>query len=416
MRQVSRSVLPVIASLVLLVLTTCGKDSPTKPAPPVPARIMIVPSTATLTAIGQTVQLTASVVDQNDSTISEAAVAWTSSDTLIATVSAEGVVTARKNGDARITATSGNVSASAGITVSQTVARIIITPSMADVDHGANAQSNSRPRYWIENDMPVTEAILVWASSDTSVAAVDAEGLVTALNNGDARITATSGDESASADVSVTGLNPDRDALVALYNASAGPDWAIRTNWLSDVTLGDWHGVTTDADGRVTAVKLDRNNLKGTLPAGLGGLEKLVELWLTENQLTGPIPPELGRLTNLSQLALAANQLTGTIPPELGRLTNLSQLAFAANQLTGTIPPELGRLANLQQLELSFNQFTGNIPPEFGQLTKLQFLGISRNAAMSGPLPQALTRLSLFALWLDGTNLCAPLNPEFQAC
>ncbi len=266
MRQVSRSVLPVIASLVLLVLTTCGKDSPTKPAPPVPARIMIVPSTATLTAIGQTVQLTASVVDQNDSTISEAAVAWTSSDTMIATVSAEGVVTARKNGDARITATSGDVSASAGITVSQTVARIIITPSSVRL---TTAQRTIQLEAAVldQNDMPVTEAILVWASSDTSVAAVDAEGLVTAIMNGDARITATLGDESASADVTVTGLNPDRDALVALYNEAAGPDWTIGTNWLSDVPLGEWHGVATDADGRVTHLKLVRNNLKGTIPA-----------------------------------------------------------------------------------------------------------------------------------------------------
>ncbi len=438
MQQVSRLALPVVAGLVLLVLTTCGKDSPTKPAPPVPAGIMIVPSTATLTAIGQTVQLTASVVDQNDTTIAEAAVVWTSSDTLIATVSAEGVVTARKNGDARITATSGGVSASAGITVSQTVARIIITPSSVTL---TTAQRTVQLEAVVldQNDMPVTEAILVWASSDTTVAAVDAEGLVTALNNGDARITATSGIVSESADVSVMGLNPDRDALAALYNEAAGPDWAIRTNWLSDVPLGEWHGVTTDADGRVTSLRLDRNNLNGPIPAVLGTLEKLEELWLTENQLTGSIPPELGRLASLSQLALAANQLTGTIPPELGRLTNLSQLALAANQLTGTIPPELGRLtnlqflvltfnqltgpippelgrlANLQQLELSFNQFTGNIPPEFGQLTKLQFLGISRNGAMSGPLPQALTSLSLDAMWMDGTNLCAPLNPEFQA-
>ena len=334
---------------------------------------MIAPSTATLTAIGQTVQLTASVVDQNDSTIAEASVAWTSSDTMIATVGAEGVVTARKNGDARITATSGDVSASAGITVSQTVARIIITPSMATL---TTAQRTVQLEASVldENDMPVTEAILVWASSDTSVAAVDAEGLVTALNNGDARITATSGDESASADVTVTGLNPDRDALVALYNEAAGPDWTIGTNWLSDVPLGEWHGVATDADGRVTALRLDRNNLKGTIPAGLGRLEKLEELWLAENQLTGPIPPELGRLASLSQLALAANQLTGNIPPEFGLLTNLQFLVLTFNQLTGSIPPELGRLASLQQLELSFNQFTGNIPPEFGQLTISSFL------------------------------------------
>ena len=44
---------------------------------------------------------------------------------------------------------------------------------------------------------------------------------------------------------------PDREALVALYNATDGPNWANNDNWLSDRSLGEWHGVRTDANGRV---------------------------------------------------------------------------------------------------------------------------------------------------------------------
>ena len=37
----------------------------------------------------------------------------------------------------------------------------------------------------------------------------------------------------------------DREALVAFYHATGGPNWDDRTNWLSAAPLSDWHGVTT---------------------------------------------------------------------------------------------------------------------------------------------------------------------------
>ena len=48
----------------------------------------------------------------------------------------------------------------------------------------------------------------------------------------------------------VSPVEMDRSALVALYNATDGDNWTNNTNWLSDEPLGDWFGVTTDADGR----------------------------------------------------------------------------------------------------------------------------------------------------------------------
>ena len=46
--------------------------------------------------------------------------------------------------------------------------------------------------------------------------------------------------------------SPDRDALVALYNATGGENWRISTNWNGSAALDRWFGVKTDADGRVT--------------------------------------------------------------------------------------------------------------------------------------------------------------------
>ena len=59
----------------------------------------------------------------------------------------------------------------------------------------------------------------------------------------------------------------EKEALVALYNATDGANWTDNTNWLNDgVPLNSWHGVTTDAEGRVTVLNLSGNNLTGSIP------------------------------------------------------------------------------------------------------------------------------------------------------
>ena len=125
----------------------------------------------------------------------------------------------------------------------------------------------------------------------------------------------------------------DRDVLVALYNATNGPNWRNNTNWLSAAPLNQWHGVTTDANGRVTRLDLSGNGLSGTLPSELGRLTNLEYLYLFTNQLSGSLPSSLGNLTNLKELDLRYNQLSGSLPSSLGNLTNLQRLWLGGNQL-----------------------------------------------------------------------------------
>ena len=101
------------------------------------------------------------------------------------------------------------------------------------------------------------------------------------------------------------GPSTDRAALVALYNATNGANWTNSANWGSDEPLGEWHGVTTDDDGRVTHLHLWENNLVGTIPSELGQLSSLTSLELQINKLVGgPIPAELGNLSNLTVLKI----------------------------------------------------------------------------------------------------------------
>ncbi len=120
--------------LALTVLSTCGNENPTKPEPPVqqiPTSLAITPTPATLTSIGQKVQLTAVVRDQNGRRMSDASISWSSSDVNLATVDAQGLVVAVGNGTARITGRSGNAGADVRVTVSQLAASIMIEPDTA---------------------------------------------------------------------------------------------------------------------------------------------------------------------------------------------------------------------------------------------------------------------------------------------
>ena len=91
----------------------------------------------------------------------------------------------------------------------------------------------------------------------------------------------------------------DREALVALYNATNGENWNGSANWLSDAPLGEWDGVNTDDDGRVTELRLRDNDLSGEIPPELGSLSKVTWLDLQDNDLSEEIPPELGSLSKL---------------------------------------------------------------------------------------------------------------------
>ena len=60
----------------------------------------------------------------------------------------------------------------------------------------------------------------------------------------------------------------DREALAVLFHATDGPSWLENDNWLTEVPLSEWTGVTTDEDGRVTELDLPPTNCRaGYLPS-----------------------------------------------------------------------------------------------------------------------------------------------------
>ena len=416
-------------------------------AAPVPTTVAVTPDTVVFTAIGQRTQLAAEVRDQAGRPMEDVAVSWSSADTMVVVVDSAGRVMALGSGTTTVTAMAGEATGVAFVTVMQAAGSVIVSPAADTVTLGDTLRLVAEALD--ANGHRVEGVEFTWSSSNGSLAAVDASGLVRGVAEGTATITATSGSVSGTSDITVE--NPDRAALVALYNATNGPNWVNNENWLSDAPLGQWYGVDTDREGRVVRIQLGgtwnaedqryiphglsgpippelgnlhyltglylyQNDLSGKIPPELGNIASLTDLSLGGNNLTGPIPPELGHLANLSQLWLSSNDFTGPIPAELGNLTRLASLGLGSNNLTGPIPPELGRLASLDYLYLAANDLTGPIPAELGNLVKLESLSLGRND-LTGPIPHSFLQLRrLDEVYVGGNDsLCFPGVSAFTA-
>ena len=269
-----------------------------------------------------------------------------------------------------------------------------------------------------------TDKTVTWSSDNESVATVSEDGLVTALAEGKAVITATVGDKSASCAVTVilSRYEVERAALIAIYNATGGSNWERSDNWCSDKPLDQWYGVRTNSEGRVDKIEL-HGNITGQIPPEIGDLTELTWLSISNRLLPdnldfGPLPSEIGNLKKLETLAIQGYPLSGKIPESLYDLTDLLQLIIARPghmdeqqispsirnlhnlqrcilrnmNLTGNLTPEFGHLFNLTELSLQGNNLSGAIPSEWGGLVNLGDCELTGNK-LSGPLPQSLRLL-----------------------
>ena len=406
-----------------LLVLSCG-DGAVEPGPAEPARpatITVEPSSATLTWLGETVVFRTTVKDQYGATF-PGTVTWSSSDEAVFTIDAGGKATAVAKGTGTATATFQSLTGTATVQIEQAAASLeTVSGSGQTADLRAVLAEPVVVRAADAGGSPVSGATVVFmpdeghGTVDPAEAVTDSAGLARTVWTlgeaaGDQTLRAAVGDVAVEALAHTT--NPDRAVLVALYEATDGPNWVDNTNWLSDAPLGEWYGVETDASRRVIRLDLSGriddgravpHGLSGKIPPELGSLANLEVLDLGINGLTGTIPPELGDLANLKQLHLWENTLTGPIPPELGGLAELEWLNLRGNTLSGRIPAALGDLVALGTLNLGDNNLSGPIPPELGQLTNLRWLSLRQNG-LTGPIPSALGNLTHLSMLSVGSN------------
>lgn len=199
----------------------------------------------------------------------------------------------------------------------------------------------------------------------------------------------------------------EHDALVAIYNATGGPNWTNHTGWNGKPrTECGWFGVTCDAAGdHVIQLSLGSNNLTGALPA-LSGLPSLSTVSVGSNQLTG-LPPDLASLSALAYFYADQNQITGTLP-DLSGLQNLIIFDVAGNQLDGALP---SLPPGLQGFFVNLNRFTGSIPSSLEFASALQTYNVQFNR-LTGPVPNVVGGLYALQHFLVAGNRLSGTLPD----
>ena len=230
--------------------------------------------------VTETVQLTATILPE---TTSDKTVTWTSSDSHIATVNTKGLVTAVSVGTATITATSSN-----GLTASCNVSVTEISPSSIELNIKDMVLFVGQREPIQAKVLPedTTDKSVTWSSSDTSIVSVDETGLVTAINVGNAVVTATTGN-GLSAECIVTVVEtPASEVIIDKESLGiSGDDLEMRVGEVrtinvtvlpetaTDKSVGfessDPTVASVDSDGRITALSLGNTTVTVTAKSGV---------------------------------------------------------------------------------------------------------------------------------------------------
>ena len=137
--------------------------------------------------VGKTMKLEATITPED---ATNKTIIWTSSNTDVATISSEGIVTAKGAGTTIITATTNNgKTAKCTITVEQPVTAIALSDATTSLWVGKTKTLTATVTPTTSSNTAVN-----WSSSDNNVATVSSKGVITAKSKGTCTITCTAAD------------------------------------------------------------------------------------------------------------------------------------------------------------------------------------------------------------------------------
>jgi len=143
-------------------------------------------ASTTLASLGDTLQLDGKALDARGNAVAGAALGWTSSDGAVATVSAAGLVSAARNGTARVTARAASLAEGfLDVTVQQVVASVAVTspaaPLLASLGEALQLAAAGKDA---RGNTVAAATSFAWRSDDAAVVSVDSTGLALAKKNG----------------------------------------------------------------------------------------------------------------------------------------------------------------------------------------------------------------------------------------
>ena len=166
-----------------------------------------------------------------------------------------------------------------------------------------------------------------------------------------------------------------KDALMAIYDAMDGPNWAIEKKWDRSKDLNSWQGV----EWRYNKLQLSFQGfgLKGEFPDVFEDLTCCVRFWVrAEADVTGTLPPSFGRLVNLEQLVIQNTGMT-SLPDIFTGMDKLKSFVINGNHsLFGSLPDLDSPV--LERLVASNNNFSGEIPVSWSKYVRIMVVDQNR--------------------------------------
>ena len=190
---------------LVLVFAACEGNSLFAPEGSI-ASMSVQPAAVSIDALGAARQLSTVGRDSTGAAIGAVRVTWTSLNPNVASVDANGTVTALNVGKALIVASAACCATvdTAVVDVRQVVATVRMTPGSATIKPDSTIVVDAVPRDGRGN--PIQDRPITWTSSAPDVAVVDAAGNVRALKAGSTTITATVDDKTGSSALVVANL------------------------------------------------------------------------------------------------------------------------------------------------------------------------------------------------------------------
>jgi len=297
---------------------------------PLVSTVSVSQTDVTLSSIGETVALSAAAMFATGDTVRSLGVQWTSQNGAIATVSANGLVTARAEGQTSVIATVGDISVPVQVRVQATVASVTVSPPSGTLNVGEQLQLAAVARDANGNALVRTTA---WSSSNAAVATVDASGRVSAASPGSASIIATVEGKSGSAAITVSaapaiGISPTSLSFTAIQG---GSNPASRTLSISNTGGGTLSWSASDNAGWLTLSPTSGTN-SGTVSvsvniAGLNPGTHNAVVTVTGNASNSPrtVPVTLtitaGPAIGVTPAALSFTAMQGGSNPQSKNLT-----------------------------------------------------------------------------------------------
>lgn len=194
-----------ILALAILFFSACSKKAPDTPPATVSERLELSPTSKTV-LLGNTTTFTVSFFNnQGVAATVPSTITWSTLNSSVATVDAQGTITGIAVGQTSIKVSYGNISATALISVTSTTVpeRLEISSTTSSITTGTSTTFTLMYFNNMGNPAPLPSGV-VWSSVNTNIATVNQQGLVTGIAIGQTAIKATLNTLVASANITVT--------------------------------------------------------------------------------------------------------------------------------------------------------------------------------------------------------------------